>query len=373
LATNAITQGEEVFLMPGSLPALLSFEEHYFERIWGGRGLEDLLGKSLLAGAPIGEAWLVADHPQCESVVNEGPRTGWTLRRLVKEEGPALLGAHAQTTPYGRFPLLLKLLDAQEVLSVQVHPNDALAALLGEPDVGKTEMWHVLRANDGALLYCGLAAGVDRDRFVEALAGQNLDNALVSMDAVAGQSLYVPAGTVHAIGGGCLLAEIQQNSDITYRCHDWGRTDERGNPRELHVEKALRAIRFGEPHPGPVTPLMRETPGARIETHAACAYFAAERIRLDGVCTRNTRGDSFRILLGLQGALQVSAGGESRSLAPGDALLVAGHVTAYTLDGIGEVMDYFVPVRDADIVAPLEEAGHDHATIARVLLDRWLP
>lgn len=359
--------------MPEPLPALLSFEEHYFERIWGGRGLETLYGKPLPAGVAVGEAWLLADHAHCESVVKAGHREGWTLRRLVREEGAALLGARARTTPYGRFPLLLKLLDARDVLSVQVHPNDALAALLGEPDVGKTEMWHVLHAEEDATLYCGLAHGVDLEGFKAALAARRLEPCLATLGARAGLSLYVPAGTVHAIGGGCLIAEIQQNSDITYRCFDWDRTDDRGQARELHVEKALHVIRFGEPPPAPIAPLGRDVPGAHLEFHAACAYFAAERIRLEGRFARETRGDSFHLILALGGAMEACAGGERRALAPGEALMVAGHAPGYVLEGAGEAMDYYVPCPDADIVGPLEAAGHAHATIARQLLDRWLP
>ena len=359
--------------MPDPLPALLSFHENYFERIWGGRALEEVFAKPLPGDAPIGEAWLVADHTHCESVVADGPREGQTLRQLVKEEGARLLGTQAQTTPYGRFPLLLKLLDARDVLSVQVHPNDALAAKLGEPDVGKTEMWHVLCAEEHAKLYCGLAPGVDHDGFAAAIAENRLEPCLATVEAFPGMSLYVPAGTVHAIGGGFLLAEIQQNSDITYRCYDWGRVDAQGKPRQLHVEKSLAVTRFGETAPGPVRPLGRDVPGAHIETHAACAYFAAERIVIAGACTRITRGASFHILLGLEGAPQVSAGEDSHVLAPGQALLVTGGAPQYRLEGNGVLMDYFVPDRDADIVAPLEKAGHSHRAIARALLHRWLP
>nr|HPK00742.1 class I mannose-6-phosphate isomerase [Candidatus Hydrogenedentota bacterium] len=223
---------------------ILRFKERYYERVWGGQKLKALFGKPFPDNVPVGEAWLISDHPGDESVIDGGFWKGQTLQALLAADARALLGANARTTPAGRFPLLLKLLDAAESLSVQVHPDDACAERLGEPDVGKTEMWSVLQAEPGSELIYGLKPEVGREAFSNAVANGDIEPLLNRFPVQAGDSVFVSAGTVHAIGAGVVLAEIQQNSDLTYRIHDWGRLDSDGQPRTLHLEKALEAIHF---------------------------------------------------------------------------------------------------------------------------------
>ena len=305
------------------LPGVLRFEERYFGRIWGGRKLETLFGRTL-PGGPIGEAWLVSDHAQHVSVVAEGPLRGTTLRELVEAAPAELLGNWAKLTPQGRFPLLLKILDAAEPLSIQVHPSDADAIRLHEPDVGKTEMWHILSAEDGSELFCGFRGRITRARFEAVARTGDPAELLHRIPAKPGLSVFVAAGTVHAIGAGIVLSEIQQNSDITYRVSDWGRLQDDGTPRALHLEKAAEVARFDTDRAGAGRTLEYTASGARHRILGACTYFAGEEVSVEGASTRETRGDSFHIVQGKAGELRVSAGGSGCVIERGDAVLVPG-------------------------------------------------
>lgn len=342
---------------------ILRFEEGYFQRLWGGRKLETFYGKALPPEEAVGEAWLVADHASYESVVADGPYRGRTLNELVRAYRGALLGRLAAPTPFGRFPLLLKILDAREILSVQVHPDDACAKQLGEPDAGKTEMWYVLDAEPGSELICGLAADLTREGFATAVADGSLARRLDRYPVQGGSALFVPAGIVHALGAGVLLAEIQQNSDLTYRLYDWGRTDARGVPRALHVDKAMAAIRFGARHSGPAHPLSFEAGGARYTVLAACGHFAAERIEACGTGECLTHGDSFHIVLVEQGPLCV--GGVT--LRSGEAAVIPAAMGTAGISGAGSLLDYYVPDMERDIRRRLIDAGHSAEAVQALI------
>jgi len=345
---------------------ILRFEDGFFPRIWGGRKLADLFGKPLPPDRRIGEAWLIADHSVHESIVADGPHSGRTLHHLVHDFPAALFGRLATPTPFGRFPLLLKLLDAREALSVQVHPDDACAASLAEPDTGKTEMWYVLDSGPASELICGLDGGLGREAFAAAVAGNAIAHYLKRHPVERGTALFVPAGIVHALGAGVVLAEIQQNSDLTYRIYDWGRMESNGKPRALHVEKALKAIHFGEIHPGPVLPLLYEHGNARRAVLAACPYFAAERVELQGMVECRTYGDSFHIVLAVKGLLAL----EGIVLHPGEAAIVPAEFQIFTASGTGLFLDYYVPDFERDIRRPLMQAGHPATLIDTILHEK---
>ncbi len=345
---------------------ILRFEETYFERIWGGDRLRGALKKPTPSTTVIGEAWLISDHAQCESRVTEGPQQGKTLRTLLSENASAILGRHAHRTPHGRFPLLLKLIDAGDVLSVQVHPDDEDAARLGEPDIGKTEMWHVLDAEPGAELICGLTPDTTAAAFQQALSDRRVKECMMRFPAPPDTNVFVPAGTIHAIGAGILLAEIQQNSDLTYRVYDWDRVEASGKPRTLHVEKALEVIRFEDGHQGPNVPLDYERDGAVCRVLAACRYFAAELITLAGSFTRPLLGGSFHLLLVKHGPLTVQGENTEYALQAGEAVLVPGSLDRFTLQGTGSMLAYYIPDLIRDIEEPLLRAGHSRESIARL-------
>lgn len=355
--------GSDLFTMPQSL---IQFETACFERIWGGHRLRDSLGFDAPQNMPVGEAWLISDHQAHESRVASGAWRGQSLHDLVRSCPDYLLGTCARPTSHGRFPLLLKILDAADVLSVQVHPDDAAAARLGEPDVGKTEMWHVLDALPGSTLICGLDPTVTREQFLAAVENNTIPSAMCSFPAPAGTTAFVSAGTVHAIGAGILLAEIQQNSDITYRIYDWDRCDAQGQRRELHLEKAAQVTRFGEKHVGPSTPLSHKSGDVDVAVLGACRYFVNELIALEGSATRNTFGRSFHIILTRDTPLTVAAGSEVCVLDPYRAVLIPAGVGAYTLTGTGKVLNYYVPDLQQDVVAPLRAAGYPDGEIARL-------
>src|SRR5436305_8108749 len=218
--------------------------------VWGGRGLGAVLGKSLPTAEPYGESWEVSDHPSHRSVVEGGPLAGRTLRDLMERERTGLLGRAAETHP--TFPWLVKLLDARDWLSVQVHPDDVAVRRLWPGEGGKTEAWFILDAAPGSLIYAGLLPGVDEKRLRAALAEGTVAGCLHRFRPRPGDCLFLPAGTVHAVGGGVLMAEVQQTSDATFRLFDWNRVDASGRSRQLHIEEALACIDWKR---GPVNPV----------------------------------------------------------------------------------------------------------------------
>ncbi len=232
-------------------PGLLRFRPLYQERVWGGRRLSERYGRELAEGRPIGESWELVDRPGEQSVVADGPLAGVTLGELWRERR-GLFGARAVGRP-GRFPLLIKLLDARDVLSVQVHPPAALAALIGgEP---KTETWIVLDAEPGAYLLVGLAPATTRMAFEACLrAGGDVAGLLHRVDVRTGDAILIPSGRVHAIGPGNVILEIQQNSDTTYRVFDFDRPGLDGRPRDLHADQSLASIDFDDFTPRLVPP-----------------------------------------------------------------------------------------------------------------------
>ncbi|MCF7973205.1 MAG: class I mannose-6-phosphate isomerase [Phycisphaerae bacterium] len=218
----------------------LKFKPIYKERIWGGRALHTVFGKDLPTDAKIGESWELADLPEDRSVVTNGPLAGKTLRHVATDHTEALTGKAEFPLP---FPLLIKLLDAQDVLSVQVHPDQATCDSTGQGDP-KTECWYVVHAEPGACIYKGLVPGVTRVRFREAIENGTVEDLLIKVPVTVGECHFLPTGTVHAIGAGLLIAEIQQPSDTTYRVFDWNRVDDQGKARELHIDLAIESIHF---------------------------------------------------------------------------------------------------------------------------------
>jgi mannose-6-phosphate isomerase len=283
----------------------LTFEPVLKRYLWGGRRLETLLNKRLGDGSDYAESWEIADHDHGQSVVANGPLAGTTLHELVATRGNELLGKHA---PQPRFPLLFKFLDCQRDLSVQVHPNDAAAARLTPPDLGKTEAWVILDAQPGSRIYAGLKHGCDRAVLEAAVRQGTTAECLHSFEARPGECLFIPAGVVHALGAGLLGAEIQQASDTTFRLYDWGRVGPDGAPRQLHVNEALDAIDYSAGEVDPRQPQVTERPG--IERLVNCDKFVLERWTLNRAERLNLDG-GFGIVSVLEGKLRLVTG-ESR-------------------------------------------------------------
>jgi mannose-6-phosphate isomerase len=296
----------------------LTFEPIFKERIWGGRNLAALYGKPLPPGWRVGESWEISDRPGAESVIAHGPLQGRTLRWLMEQCAAALLGPHAHLP--ARFPLLIKIIDAQDTLSLQVHPPAAVAARLGgEP---KTEMWYVARAEPRAELFVGLKSGVSRAEFEEKLAAQTVAECFHRIAVKEGDAMFLPSGRVHALGAGTVIFEIQQNSDTTYRVFDWNRVDRGGQARELHVPQSLASIDFGDfapallsravspAQPGTVRPLVRD------------ASFAVELRQWAGGDQLTLPSGRMRIYGVVNGALRMEGAGEAVEIGAGQFCLV---------------------------------------------------
>lgn len=222
-----------------------TFQPVFMQRVWGGRNIERLYGKALPPDVPIGESWEVSDRPDANSVISNGPLAGKTLRWLMENHPGELLGAERSGTKV--FPLLVKILDAQEKLSLQVHPPAAKAKELGgEP---KTEMWFIADATPTADLFVGLKRGVTRGDFERKVRDGSVAECFHHVPVKAGDTMFLPSGRVHAIGAGNVIFEIQQNSDTTYRVFDWNRVGLDGKPRDLHVEQSLASIDFEDFEP----------------------------------------------------------------------------------------------------------------------------
>jgi len=345
-------------------PCFLKFEEQYMERIWGGTQLRRVLGKPVPTDRVIGESWMIADHPACESVVAEGPCAGRTLRQVMELDAPGLLGANASPTAGGRFPLLLKIIDAAEDLSVQVHPDDEQARTLGERDSGKTEMWHILGAEGSCEIALGFRPGITRDALEACLReGGDAAGLLARFPVRGGESIFVRAGMAHAIGAGALLAEIQQNSDITYRLFDYNRTDASGSPRELHLEKGLAVTRLTEAPGDFVSPLSFRRGDVQRELLTACRYFAAEKVLLDGPCDYSDPGRSFHILFCVDGALKLEGCEDACEVTRGEVALAPAAMSAWHVSGAGAFLDYYVPDLWEDVILPLRREGYSDAEI----------
>ena len=257
----------------------LTFEPVLKDYIWGGRNLERILGRALPPGK-VAESWEISGHPSAPTRVKNGPLAGKKLPGVLGLLGKDLVGSRSQAMlARGKFPLLVKLLDANEPLSVQVHPDDGYARTHEYGELGKTEMWYILHADEGARLIYGLKPGVTPESFRQALEAGRLEDCLHYLPVQAGDAVFIPAGSLHAVLAGVVLTEIQQNSDTTYRVYDWNRVGTDGKPRPLHVEKAMAVTNFDQVEPGSYRPqLVSEDGVLRREIITSSAYFVVERL-----------------------------------------------------------------------------------------------
>ena len=256
----------------------LRFEPIYQYRLWGGRRLSGLLSAPLPGSGPIGEAWLLSDRDDHQSQVANGPLKGQTIGKLMEEFRGQLMGKLAPR--FRRFPLLLKFLDAHELLSVQVHPSDAHPELLPPGETSKTEAWVVIEADKESHIYAGLKPGTTADDLRHSLTDGTIVDRLVNIVPKPGEGVFIPAGTVHTLGGGVVVFEIQQNSDVTFRLYDWNHVDAKtGKSRPLQVDQALASIDFANSNAGLVTPFVVTATPVERERLFDCEHFLLWRLR----------------------------------------------------------------------------------------------
>lgn len=306
--------------------------------IWGGTRLKSEYRKDFIALDPLAESWECSTHPDGPSFVASGPDSGESLPDLLHRH-PEYLG-NSPSLSGGELPVLVKLIDARDNLSVQVHPDDAYAAEHEGGQAGKTEMWYVADAAPGARLVFGLNRATTREELRRSIDEGRLEMYLRSVPVHRDDVFFIPAGTIHAIGRGAVIAEIQQNSNLTYRLYDYGRLGKDGRPRPLHVEKALAVSDLtGSQDPRQPLRLLRYSPGFARESLSRCRYFQVDRCLLNGsgIGLLNLP-ESFRVLLCLDGAACLHEGAESLSFAKGDTLFIPATAEDLSLEGKAEFL-----------------------------------
>lgn len=294
----------------------IQFVPIFKEKIWGGRNLERLFHKSLPPEKKIGESWEISDRKEGQSIVKNGDFSGKTIHELMHSLQQELLGDAFTKIPK-RFPLLFKMIDAQDNLSLQVHPDDHYAMLFQETDPGKTEMWYVLHAEEGAKIHCGICEGSDPGTFKIALSTKEIFKHIETFLTKTGDTFFLPAGTVHALGKGNVVAEVQVNSDITYRLSDWGRTDEKGQSRPLHIEKGLKVTSFSSKKEDLF--LQKRQQGQEIVN---CPYFVVREEVLNKTFTISIDRISFEVWTILEGSGFI----EKTPFQSGDFFLIPAHI-----------------------------------------------
>lgn len=303
------------------------FEPVHKNYIWGGSRIAEVFHRQVSIPT-CGESWEISDRPEGMSIVTNGPRAGQPLSQLLAEDGPAILGTACPNTR--AFPLLIKIIDARQNLSLQVHPDNLSAPRSGgEP---KTEMWVWLQADPNAGVYLGLQPGTNHQAFLQALQAKQLPSLFRWIPGKPGDALFVPGGCVHAIGAGALLLEIQQNSNTTYRVYDWDRVGPDGKPRELHLDKALEVIRWNA---APQAPLILPPPepinGNTRQPIHSCPYFRVTRWQLQTPQILDTQQRSFAALFVASGSAHITHNSHHETLPCGTSCLVPAATGTYQL------------------------------------------
>jgi mannose-6-phosphate isomerase len=313
----------------------LRFEPICQYRLWGGRRLTDLLKAPLQGDGPIGEAWLLSDRDDFPSRVADGPLKGRTIAQLLEQSPEQLLGKLAGR--FERFPLLLKFLDARDMLSVQVHPSDLQTDYLPTGEHGKTEAWVVLEAEPKSRIYAGLKPRTTANDLRQALAHRTVADHLASFTPTAGDAVFLQAGTVHALGGGLMVFEVQENSDVTFRLYDWDRVDGKtGQARELHVDQAIACIDFARGPVGPGTPVEEMAQPVLRERLFDCKHFKLWRWRGKKSFMVGAP-EKPRVLVSIAGAGQLVHDGASYHVGKGDVMLLPAMIGVCSYQPQGEV------------------------------------
>jgi len=308
--------------------APLRFAPAFYPRIWGARSLAPLFPDAPVAEEPIGEAWLTGH----DCVFATGHWAGHKVSEAWQEMTPEWAGTRLAGQPH--FPLLVKFIFPEEKLSVQVHPDDEYARKHESKagGIGKTEMWYAVAARPGAQVMVSLKPGVTRESFRQAIVDGTAEDCVEHLPIQAGEAIFVPPGTVHTIGPGVVLCEIQENSDLTYRVYDYNRRDAHGKPRPLHVEKAFDVINFGEQSGGRIEPLCIRR-GPLTETYfVACRYFATEKWEFGERIAAVTSAEHFDLLIFLDGNGRLRWGENTVEYAPAQVWMVPAALGAYYLE-----------------------------------------
>lgn len=315
----------------------LIFEPILKDRIWGGTKLQTYLGKTNLPTATTGESWELSAVQGDVSVVKNGQYKNKALTALLEEFPKEILGSKLHEQFGVQFPLLFKFLDAQDDLSIQVHPNDELAKKRHN-SFGKTEMWYVMQANPGAKIIVGFKEKSSPEEYLKHLKDKDLITILNQVEVKKGDVFFLETGTIHAIGAGIVIAEIQQTSDITYRIYDWDRVDAQGKSRELHVEQALDAMNYN------VTDTKKHYTKDENKSNIMvdCPYFTTNFLPLNGEVEVSKDGNSFTVYICTEGEYTIKAGNKTYTFKKGDTVLIPAALKEYNLEGKATILEIYI-------------------------------
>jgi mannose-6-phosphate isomerase len=331
----------------------LKFKPLYKDYVWGGRNLE-ALGKLLPPDGVVAESWEVACHTNGSSIIANGEYEGITLSELIKQMGRKLIGESLPERAVERFPLLLKFIDAESDLSVQVHPDDEFAYANENGEYGKNEMWYIISAKPGAKLICDVLQGTTPESFAAAVKENSITSCLKTIEVSQGDIINIPTGTVHSIGKGIILAEIQQNSDISYRIYDYGRSN-----RKLHIDKALQVINFDSASRKDKYSGLELAISDRSKKKIAAAnkYFCTEIYSVDGTVGEMADGSKFFIYMLISGEGSVAWDQSEMPVKSGETVMIPAALGKYTLTGQFTALKVYIPDLPADVFEPLRKAG----------------
>ncbi len=306
----------------------LVFAPVYKDLMWGGKMLGPVLGRDLpKTELPIGESWEIVDREDDMSIVSAGELKGKSISELISEYGKELMGDKFEGD---RFPLLVKIIDAGKRLSLQVHPNEAACEIIGGTAEPKTEMWYIIDVEKDAKIIAGLKSGVKEEEFKTDMSSTDVEKHLQVFDAKKRDSYFIQASKIHAIGAGNLLLEIQQNSDTTYRVSDWGRVDDKGNSRELHVEKALQCIDFNDDEGGMIDWDGKEIAERKLVDN--CPFFKVDELTIIGDKLIAVSADSFQMITPIDNTITIETSDSKIVLKKGTTCLIPANTKIYRLE-----------------------------------------
>lgn len=300
----------------------------YQDNIWGGTQIPKRYNREVYEGI-CAESWEVSTRPEGMSIIKNGEYKGLSLSDAIKQEGTGILGT--KYANLNELPLLVKLIDSKQKLSVQVHPNNENAHLTGGDP--KTEMWYILDADPGAIVYAGLKPNTSKKAFQHGMENNTPEQFMEQIPVKKGTTIFIPGGTVHAIAEGCLLLEVQQSSNTTYRVYDWGRVGHDGKPRELHIQKAMDTINFNQGVEGLIKEpvVISKTENAIVEEYVSCPYFNFKKLILNGIETISKTKESFYGLFIESGEATITIDDNSETLKVGTSCLIPGAVTKFDI------------------------------------------
>ena len=305
--------------------------------LWGGTKLRDIYGKKCDLN-PIAESWELSAHKDGQSTIASGEYTGLTLAEYIEKCGREILGTKGMA--FDNFPILIKFIDAKGFLSIQVHPSDEYA-LKNEGEYGKTEVWYVMSAEEGAALYYGFKQEITREEYRRRIENNTITDVLNKVEAKAGDVFFIQPGTVHAIGAGLLICEIQQNSNTTYRVYDFGRVGADGKPRELHIDKAIAVSQLTPSVSADSSSAAVQKDGYTSRTIAECKYFTSERIEVEKSAEISVDKTSFRSVVLTDGAAVLEMNGTQLTLKEGDSVFIPAQNEKFKLIGkCGALLSY---------------------------------